>query len=381
MKILKLLFLLAILLAFTVSSFAQNGFSGTVVEVLDGRTVVIELHTKSKITAQLQYVEVPEPGQVFHDVVKTHLEQLVLGKAVLFKPRAITSKNSIVQLFTNGVDVSQQMIRDGAAWHAVLEKSGQDADERKIYESTEKQARGEKRGVWSKENMLTAWEFRAAKEEQEKLEERARLEAIRLANIEKAEKEMKASQKTPEVRNEVNSNLGIWANVSDHDMLVSDLDLFAQGDSPNAMEPLVGQDISKQNSFVATPLSVLSVSYKNDELKLLGTLIYVYQTDGKSATKNAYIIALQSESDVEKFSNARVLTIMADNNKIVSNGAGRAVKKVSNGVQERLQYRISQEDLMKIKNARSLRVSLGNYAGTVKGPFLRKIQVLIAKLQ
>lgn len=179
---LRFVFFVFVFLVLAYSTLAQSGFRGTVVEVVDGKTVVIEMPTKSKVTTQIQFIEVPEPEQQLHGIVIEHLKKLVLGKQVTFKPRGITSTNSIVQLFVEGVDVGQQMIRDGAAWHAVPQISGQDADERAIYQSTEKQAKAEKRGVWSSEDILPAWEFRVVREEKKKQEERARLEAIKIAS-------------------------------------------------------------------------------------------------------------------------------------------------------------------------------------------------------
>lgn len=184
---LRFVFFIFVFLVLAYSTLAQSGFRGTVVEVVDGKTVVIEMPTKSKVTTRIQFIEVPEPEQPFHGIVIEHLKKLVLGKQVTFKPRGITSTNSIVQLFVDGIDVGQQMLRDGAAWHAVPQMSGQDADERAIYQSTEKQAKAEKRGVWSKDDILPAWEFRVVREEQKKQEERARLEALKAKARKKVE--------------------------------------------------------------------------------------------------------------------------------------------------------------------------------------------------
>jgi micrococcal nuclease len=161
MKHSRLIFLIIFTLIFSVSASAQRKFSGTVVDVVDGKTVVLEMQAGSRITVELQYIEVPEPEQQLHQTVKEHLRQMVYGKHVEFLPRGIAENKTVGQISIGGVDVSQQMLRDGAAWHISPEKTGQDETQRELYQTNEALAKAEKRGVWSIENLQPAWEFRA----------------------------------------------------------------------------------------------------------------------------------------------------------------------------------------------------------------------------
>src|SRR5215213_653969 len=165
MKHPRLILLIIFTLIFSVSAFAQRRFSGTVIDVLDGKTVVLELQAGKKLTFELQYIEIPEPEQQLHQMVREHLQQMVYGKQVEFLPRGFTETRTIGQLLVGGVDVSQQMLRDGAAWHVLPEVSGQDETQRDTYQTNEAQAKAEKRGIWAIENLQPAWEFRAQKEE------------------------------------------------------------------------------------------------------------------------------------------------------------------------------------------------------------------------
>ena len=104
MKNLRLWLFTALVLAVSAPiASSQHRTFGEVVEVLDGKTVVVVVPT-GRVKVELQYIDVPEDGQALHAAMKAHLRTLVAG--------------------VKGVDVSQQMLRDGAAWHLQFEKSG-----------------------------------------------------------------------------------------------------------------------------------------------------------------------------------------------------------------------------------------------------------------
>jgi hypothetical protein len=72
---------------------------------------------------------------------------------------------SIARTMTfDGVDLSLQMIRDGAAWHEPRNTSGQVDYEAVDYDANQTLAKNEKRGVWSVPNLKTPWEVRADNE-------------------------------------------------------------------------------------------------------------------------------------------------------------------------------------------------------------------------
>src|SRR5688572_23468736 len=113
---------LIITLIFASFGYSQSTLTGRVVEVLDGKTVVIEI-SSGRLTAVLQYVEVPEPEQQLHGTVREHLEKLVLNKDVVFRSTGLGQGRTFGQLYVNSADVAVQMLRDGAAWHISPEKS------------------------------------------------------------------------------------------------------------------------------------------------------------------------------------------------------------------------------------------------------------------
>ena len=87
MRSIKLILLVALALITANAAFAQSRVGGRVVEIVDAKTVVIEMQNRSRIVAQLQYVEVPERGQPLDQIAKEHLGVLVLNKQVEFRAR------------------------------------------------------------------------------------------------------------------------------------------------------------------------------------------------------------------------------------------------------------------------------------------------------
>lgn len=160
MKSVKLFLAFCVTILCVASAFSQYKFEGVVVEVADGKTVVIDLGQSKRLIAELQGIEVPEPEQELHVTVVEHLQKLLLGKQVQFYPGGWTLPKIKGQLVSSGVDVSQQMLRDGAAWYA----PGGRLDYEHIYKTSEAQAKMEKRGVWAVKNLKPAWEFRLEKE-------------------------------------------------------------------------------------------------------------------------------------------------------------------------------------------------------------------------
>ena len=77
---------------FAGSAFGQQTLKGKVVDVIDGRTVVIEIST-GKLIGVLEFLEVPEPEQPLSRAVKEHLKELVIGKNVDFRAMGIEPGN------------------------------------------------------------------------------------------------------------------------------------------------------------------------------------------------------------------------------------------------------------------------------------------------
>ncbi len=153
--------LLLTLFAFCFSSAAaQIKMTGDVVEFVDAKTVIVQVPA-GRLTVELQYIDVPEPQQALHTLVSNHVRQMLLGKAVEIQTKGFNDGKATSKLFLGGVDVSQQLLRDGAAWHMPSNMSGQSSVEFSAYAEAESLAKKEKRGVWSIPNLRPGWQLRA----------------------------------------------------------------------------------------------------------------------------------------------------------------------------------------------------------------------------
>jgi endonuclease YncB( thermonuclease family) len=147
--------------------FSQGLINGTVVDVIDGRTLVIANSTGKKINVRLRYLEIPEAEQPLAEVVKNHLRDLALGKKLYVTKVQVFSNYALgVGVVTERdvkIDLSQQMIRDGAGWFDIYDASASTDESAADYQETESLAKSEKRGVWAVAGMKTAWDYRNEK--------------------------------------------------------------------------------------------------------------------------------------------------------------------------------------------------------------------------
>jgi len=159
------------LLAVAVCAFAcgyarANSFVGKVIEINDGDEITI-FNMNRPVRIRLIGMDAPERNQPFGDIARQHLSDLVYGKQVLVEYSGIGEHSSLIgRVLLNDLDISAQMIRDGAAWfdsRATLSDSQRD-----IYFQSEQAARKEHRGLWQSEGAIAPWEFVKAEASQRK---------------------------------------------------------------------------------------------------------------------------------------------------------------------------------------------------------------------
>lgn len=145
---------------------------GNAVEIIDGQTFVLEDENKARFIIQFQFIEAPS-DKTFAPIVKEHLSKLILNKPVQFEFRFAQKDKNIGKVFVGRVDVSQQLLRDGAAWYLLPQSDSQDNNERLQYQRMELAAKEEKLGIWDDSGLRPSWEIKA---EQEKIAEMKRTE-------------------------------------------------------------------------------------------------------------------------------------------------------------------------------------------------------------
>lgn len=369
MKSIKAISIVLFILVLSQTSFSQRKLSGKVVEVIDGKTAVIEIAANRKLTVILQYIEIPEPEQSFRGTVKDHLEKILLGKNALFIPKGMTTASTVSQVFVDGVDVSQQMLRDGAAWYAMPEKSGQNAAESEIYRSNEAQAKTEKRGVWSDEKLKPAWEFRAEKEARRKAEEIALLEEIKRKAV--AERMAKAKRTpTSGLLIEGDYNMDLWSSISQNGTI--------ENGNFKGFGGIYSGTLPKHKiGYVVTAPNLIKSADKNPPKWMDFRAMHLYkQYQSKDPTIN--FMAMVSESDKHKFVRSNSLTIYADREKISLGKAVRFFRKNGEAVQELLLYKVSRNNLSKIAKAKDVSIKIGNYSAKMSGDYLESVKNLLS---
>jgi endonuclease YncB( thermonuclease family) len=344
-------FIIIVLILLAISAYPQQRLGGKVVEVLDGKTVSIELFSGGKITAELQHIEVPESEQQLHQTVIEHLQTLVLAKNVEFRPLRIINARTIGQVLLNGVDVSQQMIRDGAAWYSAAEKTGQNAGESETYQSNEEQAKSEKRGVWSIEGLKPAWQIRAEAEENRKIQAKLALATpAKSAFVEEMQKKQK-----PAPRRQFDTESQLFA--------VSGENIKMPANIKNVGGLLVGYDESAKLGIITTPLFKLNVAENDGSQAVAIQIAYLYfDGDINKGRQNVYLVGVESESRDFKFLKQNDLVITVDGQKINVGKAKRFERKGEFSVKEGLVYKINKSVIAKIAKAQEASVKVGIYS-------------------
>lgn len=356
MKNLKFVFPVCLVLILANFAYSQAKFYGNVVEVIDGRTLIIQPQPKVNITLELQYIEVPETEQPLSDVVKEHLKNMVLNKSVEFKPKILGKEKTVGQVFLKGVDISQQMIRDGAAWFAITEKNIQDEDVSKIYQTNEALARGEKRGVWSIADLKPAWEFRAEKEEKLRQEE---LEKYRKEKEEREEKmrleQAARAQKQKKVEPEFTTKLGIESFYESKEK--------SGPIKKGAFGLLYFHDKVKKEGWIATPFMYFEVFDSDEQAeKIYFASGYDYKGEVMIKGGDVFGIAVGTLDNSYPILQNTEISIYLDGNKKVIIDKPQFKSSLINGrVSEVYYFEMSRETLTRIAKSENVTLIVGEH--------------------
>jgi micrococcal nuclease len=329
----------------------QVRYVGEVVELIDGKTVVVAI-PNGRIKVELQHIDVPEPGQPLHQTVKEHLQQLVLRKVVDYKPKTMMSNRTIGQISQNGIDISQQMLRDGAAWHIPAEKTGQDANESSVYGEAESQAKAEKLGIWSIAGLKPAWQVRAENEEKQRLAEAANWQAggSKKVGVDAFRTAGRAGATTGR---SAAADLDAWAEVS-------------AGVGKESVGLQTYNDPQGRFNVVYTSFAFVNLASGGSKQRVECRVGYVYGNLPDGRRQATYMLGFRSISEDFKFSRQKsTLTVTADNQKIALGLANGYKGETTYGVHELFFYRISKSALSKIANAKNVEIKINGMSGTL----------------
>lgn len=122
--------------------YGQYGqLQGIVSDVHGGDLLTITGPHNSKFQVLLQGIETPDENQELFETVEAHVRTMVVGKAVQFNLDGL--------VYLNGVDLSAQLLRDGAGWYIGGNLKRASAETVTYYENQESKAKEELRGIWA----------------------------------------------------------------------------------------------------------------------------------------------------------------------------------------------------------------------------------------
>jgi len=136
-------------------------FSGRVVGVDDGDTIIVLDADNQTHKIRLQGIDAPEGGQAFGDRSRENLSDLVFGKDVTIEWFKRDRYGRIVgKVLVDGRDACLDQVSAGMAWHYKYYQSEQTAEDRKLYADAETEARASRLGLWTDANPIPPWDFR-----------------------------------------------------------------------------------------------------------------------------------------------------------------------------------------------------------------------------
>lgn len=355
---------IAFILSITHVASAQVELRGTVTEIVDGKTVVLQL-ANGPMKVSLQFIDVPELDQPLYQIVVEHLGILVRGKSADFRLAGMAANAARGQLIVDGIDISQQMLRDGAAWLMPKEISGQSASDFAAYKLTEDQARSERIGVWSISGLKPAWEFRA--EQQEKIRQ-----------------QQEAARSSRAVRSglgpfQSNAKPGEFNNAK-----------FAAFDKDSWFNFITGRGVETRGVHsYDDPSGRFQAFYTSNALIELGAgparqkvdcrAVYASLRPPDGTRQDIYVLLFIALSDDYNFSRrASHLNVIADGTTISASLHHGLRGKAVIGAGEILYYWLSRASFKKIAEANSVQVRIDNLTGRMSRDTQDLIRQLIA---
>lgn len=150
-----------LILLFVAGCLQQEASSGKVVSIADGDTFTLLTSGNNQIRIRLHGIDCPEKGQDFGTAARQQLSSLIFGKQVRIEKKDTDRYGrTIAIVYTNGgQSVNEQMLQAGLAWHY------RQYDKNPDWERLEKEARRNRRGLWSQRDPTPPWLFRKEQRE------------------------------------------------------------------------------------------------------------------------------------------------------------------------------------------------------------------------
>lgn len=148
-----------LLLVCAIQTATAGEFTGRVVAVLDGDTVLVQRGARggSSLKVRLAGIDAPEKEQPFGEVAKRSLSDLVLKRQVRVNGQATDDYGRLVaHLESDGRSVNEEQVRRGMAWEYSRRHDS------KVYVALQYEAQQARRGLWAQASPTPPWQWRKA---------------------------------------------------------------------------------------------------------------------------------------------------------------------------------------------------------------------------
>lgn len=156
--------LLLAALALALSFPAWADFTGNVVGVTDGDTIIVLGTDKVQHKIRLTGIDAPEKKQPFGNRSKQNLSDMVFNKTVTVETdKRDRYGRELGKVLAGSKDANLEQVRAGMAWHYKAYERTQPATDRQAYADAENEAKAAKRGLWVDVDPTPPWEWRHRK--------------------------------------------------------------------------------------------------------------------------------------------------------------------------------------------------------------------------
>ena len=164
MRLKPFLTLLLMVLSASAATAAEPWtLDGRVVRVHDGDTLTLLDAQNRQHQIRLDGIDAPELGQAFGKASRKSLQEISLRQnAQASCHKQDRYGRAVCRVTVNGADTSQFQLDTGMAWVFRRYERELAAPIRQAYDLSERQARQQRRGLWSEPSPEAPWDWRAA---------------------------------------------------------------------------------------------------------------------------------------------------------------------------------------------------------------------------
>ncbi len=367
------------------TAFSQGLINGTVVDVVDGRTLIILNAVGKNINVRLRFLEIPEPEQPLSDVVKNHLKDLAVGKKIYVTKVQMFANYTLgvamISEKTAKIDLTQQMIRDGAGWFDVYDASAATNESAADYQETEMLAKNEKRGVWSIPGMKTPWDYR-----EEKNTVKSTVVAVATEKPEKKPDEMSLAEMVKNSSKDTNGygRLAIYdfeyKTVKTADTNAAMTENKTNG-AVNENSPDLNRVYNAQFGKGSVSTKAFEFTIQNGKTNQKLAILFGYNYSVQNSNKNISELGLLVIAKLEKlaFLKGKNVALILDDRKKVSLGVGKY--NSAKNVEGILFQNLKRDEVLSILESNSVTVVIGKYKKNIPDSYKETIDNFVGTLK